>query len=363
MRASHTSSDAPPPRWMRALLATVMLAVAACTPAVPDGELTPRPQRTTNETRDVDLRVLDAWNERLLTVMTRSDPSRTGARARIAALAAADGWLAFARDEYLREPRSIIVDEVFAHARAAIEALERGEEFAVEPRLVAGTSPMHDELWSRYAQVRESNVDPALLGETAVLLVRAGRTLLPGETTVCDPAPFVARAQENLAIMLASTRPPTRALVVEATAKPARKPVAIRSVYFALDSDSIGPPGREMLDGVIDALADYGGVTIELQGFADPRGSSAYNMALSRRRATAVQQYIAARSLSVTTFEVKPVGRARDTADLADLTGLARDRRVDLRVLLTDGTELARQESLEADLQVEAARRARARRP
>lgn len=346
---------------LRSFVGALLVAAAACAPRVPDGALTPRPERTTNEARLVDLQVFDAWNERILTLMTSPPGEAADARRVVAALAAADAWLAFARDEYVREPRSIVVDEALAHARAMVEALERGAPLEVSPRLVTGTARVHEELWAGFEAVRARDAEPALLAESAVLLVRAGRVPAPGETTVCDPAPFVARLRDNLAILAATTRPRIPAVVVEATPT-SRKEVAIRSVFFALDSDTISRAGREMLDGLVSSLEGHHGVTIELRGFADPRGSAAYNVALARRRATAVQQYLAARTLAITTFDIRPVGRARAAADLSDLTGLARDRRVDLRVVLPDGTEATRAESLEADLQVEARRRA-SRRP
>ena len=353
-----------PPRSRLLLLALLLapLLAAACAPHVPMGALAPASARGSNEARAADLQVMAELDERLTEQMMAADAAEHRDRATLRALAMADAWLGFARDEYVRAPASPVVDAAFAQARLLVDAVERGDAPASAASLIVGTARSHPELWAQLAQVEaDSMSDPVLLGETAVMLIRASRVPLPGDTTVCDPAPFVARTAQHLAVMMQARAPARPSLVVQAEARPvpARRPVAVRAVYFALDSDTIGPAGQQMLDALVAALDGIHGATITLQGYADPRGSLAYNVELSRRRAMAVQAYIASRTMAVSSFEVQSVGRARPSADGGDRAGLARDRRVDLRVVLPDGTEATRSEAVESDLQVEAERRIR----
>lgn len=340
-----------------------LLVAAGCLPPVVDEALTPVAHRSTNESHAVDLQIFDRWSERLVVQMAATDADAVQERERIRALAAADAWLVFARDEYLREPRSPVTDDAFRQATMMIEALERHTISAGDPPHITGTTRVRPELWSQLAEAEgRSDSDPAALGEAGVMLVRAGRIQLPGDTAACDPAPFLARAEAMIAALAAPRAAPPPSLAAAATPAPAAPPVVVRAVHFAFDSDAIGPAGMEMLDRVIAALATFRDVRIELQGFADPRGSSAYNLELSRRRAIAVQQYIASRTTAVTAFTIKPVGRARSGGPLGDRVQLARDRRVDLRIVLPDGTEAGRAEGLESDLQVERAPAPAARR-
>lgn len=336
---------------MTPLLTALAFAAAAlasaCAAPVPPGGLSPPAHRNTNEAREVDLRVLDAWGDRLGALMASADGSGPAGRERLRALGMADAWLAFARDEYVRLPSSPIVDTTFARARAAIEASERGMPADTQPLLVIGTERKHQTLWVELARLAASpDADPAVFGETTVLLVRAGRVPIAGDTLSCDPAPFLARAMRNLQALAAATRP---------SAEPRRRP-PVRSVYFGLDSDTIPAVARRMLDDLAELLDRNPGVRVELEGLTDPRGTSSYNLELAQRRALAIQQYLAARTLGVSEFEVRPLGRAREQADLRDIVGLARDRRVDVRVILPDGREAAREDALDGDLQVEPVR-------
>lgn len=358
------------------LAALVSIAgLTACAPAVPIGELAPSSSRITNEGRDADLQVLDEWSARLRALSASpapdSLPPRESAGDRTHSLAMAKAWLDFARDEYVRSPASPVVDEAFAQARRIIEDGEEGRPLLPErTSLVLGTTRVRGDLWMRLERLRAyTAAEPALLGEASVLLVRAGRVPIPGDTTVCDPAPFLARAEDVLGELVASLEPRERVLVLAGTPAVTHTrlamasppvPVIVRSVHFALDRDSLGPAGRQVLDLLVGSLRNREGVVIELQGFADPRGSAAYNVELSRRRALAVQRYLEQRTTAVARFDIKPVGRARQTAG-SDRVQLARDRRVDLRVILRDGSEARRTDELDGDLQLEAERRARAR--
>jgi outer membrane protein OmpA-like peptidoglycan-associated protein len=59
-------------------------------------------------------------------------------------------------------------------------------------------------------------------------------------------------------------------------------------VYFEFDSTNPTPVGKDSLNGVISAVKADDGLSVRLTAYADSSGSSAYNLALSRRRLDAI---------------------------------------------------------------------------
>lgn len=70
----------------------------------------------------------------------------------------------------------------------------------------------------------------------------------------------------------------------------------INPVYFAYDSSSIDDGARSALQANAQCMKDRG-LSVEIQGHTDERGTSEYNLALGERRATAAFRYL--RSLNI----------------------------------------------------------------
>ena len=64
-------------------------------------------------------------------------------------------------------------------------------------------------------------------------------------------------------------------------------------VYFDFDSAELAPDAKAALDANVSLLQKYPDVKIQIQGHADERGTTEYNMALGDRRANQVQTYLA----------------------------------------------------------------------
>ncbi|MCF0184319.1 MAG: OmpA family protein [Bacteroidaceae bacterium] len=69
-------------------------------------------------------------------------------------------------------------------------------------------------------------------------------------------------------------------------------PVLVRNVFYEFDRADITPDSRPALDSLITLLNENPNVTIELASHTDFRGSDAYNMRLSQRRAESVVRYL-----------------------------------------------------------------------
>jgi len=64
-------------------------------------------------------------------------------------------------------------------------------------------------------------------------------------------------------------------------------------VYFDFDSSELAPEAKAALDANVALLQKYPDVKVQIQGHADERGTTEYNMALGDRRANEVKTYLA----------------------------------------------------------------------
>lgn len=74
----------------------------------------------------------------------------------------------------------------------------------------------------------------------------------------------------------------------------ASNPLSQRLVFFDYDKSLVRALDRPVLDAHSDFLVDNRGLRVLLQGHADERGSTEYNLALGQRRADAVREYLVA---------------------------------------------------------------------
>ncbi|MGH7277242.1 MAG: OmpA family protein [Candidatus Rokuibacteriota bacterium] len=63
-------------------------------------------------------------------------------------------------------------------------------------------------------------------------------------------------------------------------------------VQFAFDRADLDDAAQTMLSGFVKELRANPGLTVDLEGYADPVGKRDYNVALSQRRVEAVRRYL-----------------------------------------------------------------------
>ncbi len=98
-------------------------------------------------------------------------------------------------------------------------------------------------------------------------------------------------------------------------------------VLFAVDTSTITPEGRTILDGQAQWLltnADYRAV---IEGHADEQGTREYNLALGQRRANAVREYLVSRGVPATRLQVTSYGKERPLAVCSEESCYAQNRR------------------------------------
>jgi len=122
----------------------------------------------------------------------------------------------------------------------------------------------------------------SVIGLSAMLMVAAAGCGKKAPATTPAPPPPPQQA-------VAPTPPPPPAPPPPA-APP--KPAPLADVFFDYDQSGIRDDGRAPLQKNADWLKRWTSTQITVEGHADARGSSEYNLALGSRRASAVKDYL-----------------------------------------------------------------------
>lgn len=101
-------------------------------------------------------------------------------------------------------------------------------------------------------------------------------------------------------------------------------------VNFAFDRYNIQPRFYSALNAVSRVLAQYPSTYVDVNGHTDAIGSYSYNQLLSERRADAVANYLAARSVHPVRMQVQGFGKSEPIATNATIQGRAANRRVEI---------------------------------
>jgi outer membrane protein OmpA-like peptidoglycan-associated protein len=125
-----------------------------------------------------------------------------------------------------------------------------------------------------------------------------------------------------------------------------------RQIHFALDQYNIIPESAAVLDEIAAVMLENPFLVVELHGHTDPRGSVAYNQALSERRALAARDYLLQQGVPPERMRIVPLGESQRATTGSDRIDFARDRRVEFVFKDTRGLDIIFVDQ-EADLQIE----------
>lgn len=110
----------------------------------------------------------------------------------------------------------------------------------------------------------------------------------------------------------------------------APRPLSLDGVNFDHDRSTLRHEASATLDQAAESLKAWGDVKVEVAGHTDSRGSYAYNMRLSQRRADAVRAYLIDKGIAAERLSAKGYGESRPIADNATEGGRYKNRRVEL---------------------------------
>jgi peptidoglycan-associated lipoprotein len=86
--------------------------------------------------------------------------------------------------------------------------------------------------------------------------------------------------------------PQEASVIQERELESARAVVRLGDIFYDFDRDLIRPDGRRVLEGNARWLKQNGDRRIVIEGHADERGTTEYNLALAERRAQAAKRYL-----------------------------------------------------------------------
>ena len=86
----------------------------------------------------------------------------------------------------------------------------------------------------------------------------------------------------------------------------AQKP--LEDVFFELDKSDLSDATRAALSKNSDWMKKWTSTVVTVEGHADSRGTSEYNLALGERRASAVRDYLSSLGLQVSRINIVTMG-------------------------------------------------------
>jgi peptidoglycan-associated lipoprotein len=103
-------------------------------------------------------------------------------------------------------------------------------------------------------------------------------------------------------------------------------------IFFEYDSNEITPTAAEILQMKAAVLQANPGVRLRIEGHADQRGSTEYNLALGQRRAEAVRAYMANYGVNADRFTTVSFGKERPLVEGDGEAAFARNRRAEFGI-------------------------------
>jgi len=164
---------------------------------------------------------------------------------------------------------------------------------------------------------------PKLQAEAVAALYWAAHELTETDYHPDENAELIARAESKAKAAQAKAK---TGCVVEV--------FKLDGVYFDTNSADLKPVSTSTLDQGVATLKRRNDIHVEVAAHTDSRGSAAYNKALSNRRAASVKAYLISHGIAANRLTSKGYGESQPIASNKTAEGQAKNRRVELRVLV-----------------------------
>jgi peptidoglycan-associated lipoprotein len=148
------------------------------------------------------------------------------------------------------------------------------------------------------------------------------------QKTAEAPAPKAATAESRAVVGETDAQKMDRIL----------KTLASKSVYFDYDNYAVKPQYTDALKQDFDLLNSAPRLSLRLEGNADERGSTEYNLALGQKRAEAVRKALVMLGVPEARLEAISYGKERLRATCHEEKCWAEDRRVDFAEKKPEGS-------------------------
>ncbi len=111
-------------------------------------------------------------------------------------------------------------------------------------------------------------------------------------------------------------------------------PLDIKVIYFDFDEALVDDDSRATIRAHAELLATYSGVSIQISGHADERGTREYNLALGEQRGRAVSSHFQEFGISAERLTVVSYGEERPAAAGSDEAAWTLNRRAEFDYVL-----------------------------
>ena len=137
----------------------------------------------------------------------------------------------------------------------------------------------------------------------------------------------------------APVAPPAPAPVAAPAAAPAQVVEMVKNfqrVFFDLDASELDASSKAALDANIRIMTEHPDIKVELQGHADERGTTDYNLALGQRRAQAVRRYMTTNGVATPRLKVVSYGEERPLRPGSNESAWSKNRRAEFVITWGD---------------------------
>ena len=172
----------------------------------------------------------------------------------------------------------------------------------------------------------------ALAASVTVLLAACSSTPI-AKVEPASPPP-AATSQSQAPAVVAKSEPVAASTVASVVVPPYLDPnnalAKDRSFYFDFDDFSVKPEYSRQLELHGKFLAGSPKVAIRVEGNADERGSSEYNLALGQKRAEAVRRALTLQGVSEAQLEAVSFGKEKPAVQGSTEAAMEKNRRTEI---------------------------------
>jgi len=172
-----------------------------------------------------------------------------------------------------------------------------------------------------------------VMGVLLINLLAACATQKPA-APVSEAKPASGAAVQPASATATATAPTMPSAPASVAVDPLNDPsslLAKRSVYYPHDVDAVQDADKPAVRAHANYLAAHPNRTVRLEGHADERGSSEYNLALGQRRAEGVKKMLALGGAKDGQIETVSYGEEKPKASGHDEMSWAQNRRTDIK--------------------------------
>jgi type IX secretion system PorP/SprF family membrane protein len=105
------------------------------------------------------------------------------------------------------------------------------------------------------------------------------------------------------------------------------------NINFPNEDAEFASSSNKQMDELAEILKKNPNMKIEIDGYCDYRGTDAYNLTLSKQRANAVKNYLVQHGAKRSQVVAKGFGKSSPVADNKTQEGMAKNRRVEMKIL------------------------------